>query len=233
MMANQAVVLLSGGMDSVAVMHWAKPRYEALVAFLFDYGQQNRDQELTAAGKLARELGVPTMSFALADALPRGRGILKSIGDHDGLIEGLSPAFVPGRNLLFITSAAAHGSVHFQNGNFDVVIGANGQDAKRFPDCSHGALVKLSQALRHGVAMEVNVVAPFVDRTKEQILRGLGEAALDAVSRSWSCYRNAGPCGTCSACVLRTEAFEAAELVDFCEPSVLTGGDLGREAAFK
>jgi 7-cyano-7-deazaguanine synthase len=230
MIAKQAVVLLSGGMDSVAVLHWAKPRYPKLVAFLFDYGQPNRDQELTAAGTLARQIGVPTASIVLADALPRGRGILKSIEDHDGLTEGLSPAFVPGRNLLFITSAAAHGSVHFPSGNFDIVIGANGQDAKRFPDCSHGALIKLSQALRHGVAREINVVAPYVDRTKEQILRSLDAPALEAVARSWSCYRNSGPCRACSACVLRREAFEAVGVVDYCVWTRLTGGDPARES---
>lgn len=229
MIVNQAVVLLSGGMDSTAVLHWAKPVYPKLLALLFDYGQPNRDQELYAAGRSARELGVPTINVVLADALPRGRGILKGVQDHDGLTEGLSPAFVPGRNLLFITSAAAHGSVYFPNGNFDIVIGANEQDAKRFPDCSLGALVKLAQALRHGVAREVNVVAPYVDRTKEQILRSLDSAAIEAVRHSWSCYRNVGPCGTCSPCVLRAEAFAAVGLVDACAPYRMIGGDPARE----
>lgn len=228
-MTYQALVLLSGGMDSVAVMHWAKSRYSNLVAVLFDYGQPNRDQELAAAGILAGEAGIPRVGVVLADALPRGRGILKSVVDHDGLEDGISPAFVPGRNLLFITSAAAHGSVHFPNGNFDIVVGANGQDARRFPDCSHGAFIKLSQALRHGVAREINIVAPFVDRTKEQILRSLDVAALEAVARSWSCYRNHGPCGTCSPCVLRAAAFAAVGITDQCKEASLCGGDPGRE----
>ncbi len=235
---NKACVLLSGGMDSVAVLHWAKARYASLFAILFDYGQPNRDQELTAAGALAREVLVPTLSVVLADALPRGRGILKGVEEHDGLTEGLSPAFVPGRNLLYITSAAAHASVYVPNGNFDLVVGANGQDAKRFPDCSAGAFVKLSQALRHGVAREVNIIAPYVDRTKEQIIRSFlgtdkpldGITAVDAIARSWSCYLSSGPCGKCSACVLRAEAFAAVGMVDKCAPARLCGGDPAREA---
>lgn len=238
--SNQAIVLLSGGMDSVAAMHWAKPRYSKLLAILFDYGQKNRDQELTAGGMLAREEGIPTLSLALADALPRGRGILHAIEDHDGLTHGLSPAFVPGRNAVFITSGASHGSVYFSNGTFDVVVGCNGQDAPRFPDCSAGGLAKLAQGLRHCLAREIHVVAPFVDKTKEQMLASLRELsplqsalALNAVARSWSCYHNVGPCGRCSACVLRADAFAAVGIADKCVSKVLSGGDPAREAVLK
>jgi 7-cyano-7-deazaguanine synthase len=228
MSANKACVLVSGGMDSIAALHWANTAYPNLIAILFDYGQQNADQELTAAGMAAEKISVPRIRIALADSLPKGRGILHHVEDHDGRDDGVSPAFVPGRNLVFLTCAAAHASVYWNNGSFDMVIGANTQDARRFPDCRPGAFTKLAETLRHGIGREVSIVAPWIDRTKTQILLSLDAAGRDAASRSWSCYRSTGPCGKCSACVLRSEAFVGAGIDDLCAPVRMTGGDPGR-----
>ena len=166
MRTENACVLVSGGFDSVAALHWARSRYSAVLAILFDYGQPNRDQELTAAGHAAGAISVPTLGIAMADCLPRGRGILNRVEDHDGLEDGVSPAFVPGRNLVFLTCAAAHAAVRFPSGNINLVIGANAHDARRFPDCRGGALAKLAEALRHGVGRENQRRRP-VDRPDE------------------------------------------------------------------
>lgn len=227
-MKEKACVLVSGGFDSVAALHWATEVYASSLAVLFDYGQPNRDQELAAAQRSAERLRVPVLRIAVADSLPRGRGILARVEDHDGRDEGLSPAFVPGRNLVFLTCAAAHAAVYWPTGNIDVVIGANAQDARRFPDCRAGALAKLAETLRHGIGRELNIVAPWIDRTKTQILQSVGAWAQGEVARSWSCYRGDGPCGTCSACVLRAEALAAVGLEDRCERVALTGGDRAR-----
>ena len=171
--------------------------------------------------------------IAVADSLPRGAGILNRVDDHDGREDGTSPAFIPGRNLVFLTCAAAHAAVKWPNGRIDVVIGANAQDAKRFPDCRAGAFAKLSETLRHGVGREIVVVSPWVDRTKEQILRTLDAAGQELVARSWSCYRKSGPCGLCSACVLRRKAFTEAGISDRCVPFQMFGGDPQRDAALR
>jgi 7-cyano-7-deazaguanine synthase len=241
---DQAAVLVSGGMDSIAALMWARHTYKNLLAVLFDYGQPNRDNELIAAGRTANELGIPRLLIAVADSLPRpilaaagaipagplpARGILRKVEDHDGRAEGLSPAFVPGRNIFFVTSAAAHAAVHFPNGNIDVVIGCNKQDAQRFPDCTMRAMLKLGEALRVAIAREIGVSTPWIDHTKAEILKALKPEDLPHVARSWSCYRNDGPCGTCSACVLRKEAFEAAGLEDQCKRAQMFGGDPARE----
>jgi 7-cyano-7-deazaguanine synthase len=224
-MNGQAVVLLSGGMDSVAALCWAKRKYETVVAMMFDYGQPNRDQEIPIGGIIARDLGIERLVLVIADSLPRGAGILQGVVDHDGREDGTSPAFVPGRNLVFLICAASHGALRFPNGAFDVVIGANAQDAKRFPDCRGGAFAKMSETLRHGLGRDITIVAPWIDRTKTQILAELTAEDWPYVARSWSCYRGKGPCGTCSACVLRREALVAHGVDDVCEEILMHGGD--------
>lgn len=229
MIINQAAVLLSGGMDSSAALLWALPRYEKVIAILFDYGQKNRDQELTFAGRLCETTNTARLLIVVAGSLPRGKGILHHIEEHDGREDGSSPAIVPGRNALFAVSAAAHASVYFPNGNMALVLGCNAQDARRFPDCHPASLKTLGETLRHCIAREIQVVAPWIDRTKAQILAELSEADRGVVARSWSCYRGDGPCGKCSACVLRADAFVAVGLEDLCAPARMTGGDPARQ----
>ncbi len=231
MLIHQAIVLVSGGMDSCAALCWSRRQYRDVLAVMFDYGQPNRDQELTAGGKLCVELGVTRLLLVLADGLPRGKGILHHVEDHDGREDGSSPAIVPGRNLLFATSAAAHGSVHFSNGNLALILACNKQDARRFPDCRPDSLIAMTSALQRCLAREIQVVSPWNDRSKTQILQQLSPEDRARVARSWSCYRAVGPCGTCSACVLRNEAFAAVGLVDESAMVNMTGGDPSRDRA--
>jgi len=229
MKIDNAAVLLSGGMDSVAALWWARAHYSRVAAILIDYGQANRDQELTAAYQAAEAAGAHyNLRFCIADSLPRGQGILAGVRDHDEKAHGLSPAFVPGRNLVMLTIAAAHACTLFPNGNIDLVIGACKEDAAGFPDCRESVLAKLAEALRAGNARQLGIVAPWVHRTKAEILGLLHKDALESVSRSWSCYRGDGPCLKCSACVLRARAFEAAGLIDRCAQPVMSGGDPSR-----
>jgi 7-cyano-7-deazaguanine synthase len=230
---HQATVLLSGGLDSTAALLWARTQYREVHAVLFDYGQPNRDQELTAAARACTRLGITRSMHALGDAFPRTRGILAKVEDHDGRDDGSSPAIVPGRNALFAVSASAHGSVRFPNGNMALVMGCNGQDAKRFPDCHPVAMLRLGEMLRVCIAREIQMVTPWIDRTKEQMLRTfVGDAeATDILLNSWSCYRDVGPCGRCSACVLRNEAIVKVGLADRCMPIKMHGGDPARDRA--
>ena len=156
---------------------------------------------------------------ALADAVRGARAL-----------ESASPV-VPGRNLVFLSIAAAHAAHEWQLGRLDLVIGSNADDADQFPDCRLGTLLSMTETLSQGLGRECRVVAPWIDRTKSQILYSIkaDPVALAAVRRSWSCYHSTGPCGACGACVKRAAAFAAQGVEDECAAVVMGGGDRSRE----
>jgi 7-cyano-7-deazaguanine synthase len=222
---NHAVVLLSGGMDSVAALHWAKERAATVRAIGFHYGQPNRDQETTAAQRIAKDLGVPHALIVTADTLHTGQGLLRGVADHDPAAMGVSRAFVPGRNAVFLSIAAAHAASWHPVGTIDLVIGACADDAVGFPDCRANFFVACERMLCLGYGREFRVRSPFVDRTKGQIVSEASDAARRDIARSWSCYRGDGPCGTCTPCVLRRDAFATNNLIDESRPASMHGGD--------
>jgi 7-cyano-7-deazaguanine synthase len=231
--APHAAVLLSGGLDSTAALLWAARAYPEVRAIAFDYGQPHRDAELACAQVLCDSLGVSWNRFAISDTMPRG-GLLTGVRDHDPTGQSINPAFVPGRNAVFLTVAAAH-AASWWKGNIDMVIGACAEDAMGFPDCKASWLGAMGTVLRQGMAREIRVVAPFVDRTKEQILRSFPADTVPGalLATSWSCYRGlaSGPCATCSACVKRAAAFAAVGATDYSAHPVMCGGDAHRERA--
>jgi len=232
--SNKAVVLLSGGLDSVAAMIWAQARYVELRAISFDYGQPNRDNELPFAQEAAQARGVEWATCHLGDSMKPAKpaGIMAKVVDHDGSkFGGTDRAFVPGRNLVFVTVAVAHAATWFSAGTFDVILGACAEDQAGFPDCRPTTLAKLAMAINAGSGRAIRILAPFADMTKSQILYALkpDAEALELVSRSYSCYRSDGPCGACGACVKRAAGFDQQGLTDHSKPRKMFGGDAVRE----
>jgi 7-cyano-7-deazaguanine synthase len=236
--SEQAVVLLSGGMDSVAALHWAGKvrRYRQIRCVCFDYGQPHRDAEVTVAGRVARGLDVPFELLALADSFPR-TGFKRAVVDHDpGHFGGTSPAFMPGRNMALLTLAAMHAVVWFPNGTIDLVVGACEDDSVGgFRDCRASFFEDTGRLIRKAFGYEIHVVAPWVCVSKAGILRVMSDdpEAMADIAASWSCYRGlqSGPCGTCQACVSRAAAFAHESLTDKSVHPRMTGGDPGRSAA--
>lgn len=222
---RQRCVLLSGGLDSTAALHRSLAQDGDVRAVCFDYGQPNRDHELFAAEATAKRLGVRCTRLALADTIRTGAGLLRAVTDHDPTAMGVHRAFVPGRNAVFLSIAAAHAATWWTAGTIALVVGANADDAAGFPDCVARFFVPMARALSHGTAREIIVETPFVDRTKAQIIREATDAARADMTRSWSCYRGDGPCGACSPCVLRAAAFQAAGLADEAVRATMHGGD--------
>lgn len=231
-MIRNAVVLLSGGLDSTAALCWALPRYDEVRAFSVDYGQPNRDAELIAGRSAAEALGIPLARVAIADALRPAKpgGILGGVTDAERT-SGIDRAFVPGRNLLLATVAVAHACTWWEEEPFDLIIGACAEDQAGFPDCRPTTLGLLARALEVGCVRQLRIRAPWADRTKREILYALAPdaRAFDLVRRSWSCYRPKGPCGSCGACVKRAAAFADLGVEDLSAPPKLCGGDPVRE----
>lgn len=194
------IVLLSGGLDSTAALFWARSRGDCF-ALSVNYGQAHADRELASA---MRATGLAEVSHKLVKLdypWPAAQGRV-----------------VPGRNLALLNLAASHAM--WANAPVEVIIGACLADAAGFPDCRPSFLLAAQHVIGLGLGVEVRITAPWIDRTKAQILRAskaLGPVAWDAARRSWSCYEGRTmPCGVCSACVLRAEGFAEAAEEDLC-----------------
>lgn len=236
--SSPALVLLSGGFDSVAALCWTQLKHARVAALTFSYGQPHRDAEVVAAGRTARARGVHWLEVALADTLlplVGGQGFLGGVVDHDDA-DGVNPAFVPGRNLVFLATALAHAMALWPHeAEYTLVMGCCREDSGAFPDCGEAFLRSADNALSLAVARAVHVAAPWVRMPKAGILTELLEQRTDEegvqlVQESWSCYRGgAAPCGTCTACVLRARAFAVHSMPDLCSAPVMHGGDPHRE----
>lgn len=210
-MERGAVILLSGGMDSAYCLHWALAQSWRAWAVFVDYGQRNVELEQLAARRLAAKAEVPLSVYqmrvtwnATLCALSRP---LRSGTDEDGL----SHAFVPGRNLHLLTVAAGHTRTVDAD---KVIIGCCANDAAAFPDCRPSFLASAGNTLGLAFGKRIDVVAPLVRTTKEVMLRRAQAdgATWSAVQDSWSCYtpaKSGTPCGECDACGHRDRAFAA------------------------
>lgn len=223
------LVLLSGGLDSVAALVWAGARYPELRAITFDYGQPNRNAEVPAAQGVARERGVEWTGLVLADAMRTGAGLM---GDRFDDAPGVHhPAFVPGRNAVLLAIAASHAAAWF-SGPFDLIVGACKDDQAGFPDCRKANLETLAIGLSVCIDRLVRIVAPWADSEKWEILYAIepDAPAFELVARSWSCYRaGPDPCGACGACVKRAAAFAKRGRTDRSHAGKMHGGDSHRE----
>ncbi len=212
---HAAVVLLSGGQDSTTCLAWALERYQRIECITFDYGQRHH-VELAAAAKIAAAAGVaqtviPCDSFsALGGNSLTGTTLVETAVDVE---TGLPNTFVPGRNLVFLTLAAAFA---WQRGITDIVTGVCQTDYSGYPDCRADTMVALEAALRAGIDFPINLHTPLMYLTKAEtviMLRDLGH--LDLLRHSHTCYNGQiPPCGTCPACVLRAKGFAEAGVVD-------------------
>lgn len=205
-----AVVLLSGGMDSAWCLYWARANYARVWAVWVDYGQRNGELEQLAAHRIAAKVQVPLSIYlmrvtwnATLCALSRP---LRTGTDEDGI----SNAFVPGRNLHLLTVAGARTREVDAN---ELVIGCCGADESAFPDCRVAFLESAAVTLSHAYQKTLRVVSPLSGRSKAW---ALAEAAkypgcTEAMASSWSCYtptRAGEPCHECDACTLRAKAFQ-------------------------
>lgn len=210
-----AVCLTSGGQDSTTCLYWAKQRFEPLYALAFDYGQRHRF-ELEAAQTVCDMADVPLTVLPL-DILRQlgGSALIGNEGDisSSGGPGGLPNTFVPGRNLLFLTVAAAFA---YQREIQELVTGTCETDYSGYPDCRENTMQALAQALTLGLDVAITIHTPLMHLTKAQtvhLAQDLG--AFDAMAYSHTCYEGTfPPCQQCPACELRTRGFAEAGVAD-------------------
>lgn len=212
------VVLLSGGVDSVTLLHYTirELRYDAIWTISFDYGQKHR-RELDMAAWQAARAGVRAHKVVdLTDfaALTRGGSALTdgdmAVPDLDAIPESermQPPTYVPNRNLTLLSLAAAYAE---SVGARTVFYGAQAQDEYGYWDCTVDFVAKINDLLALNRRHPVTVQAPFVDRRKADVVRIGLRLGVD-YAHTWTCYRGAEKaCGTCPSCIERQRAFAEA-----------------------
>ncbi len=224
MTEKQAVILLSGGVDSATAAAIAKRQGFALHALSFRYGQRH-DRELEAARKVAAFLGVKAHLFieidlraiggsALTDRIevPKGR----SAAD---IAHGIPVTYVPARNTIFLSFGLALAE---RIGAADIFFGANQLDYSGYPDCREEYIQAFEQmanlATKAGVEnnSKLRIHTPLIHMSKAEIIKKGLELGLD-YSLTWSCYDpqlDDRACGLCDSCQLRLKGFEEAGLQD-------------------
>ena len=213
-----ALIVLSGGQDSTTCLYWALDRFGAghVAAVTFDYGQRHRI-ELDCATRVAARAAVPHTVLPINTFAALGGNALTDPGIvvQTGVEARtqLPNTFVPGRNLIFLTFAAA---LAYQREIHHLVAGVAQTDYSGYPDCRQATLQALEQALRLGLDYDLTLHAPLMFQSKAdtvRLARDLG--ALPALADTHTCYcGQQPPCGECPACMLRARGFAEAGIPD-------------------
>lgn len=213
-----AVVLLSGGLDSMTVLGLAREAGYRLFALTIDYNQRHR-VELAAARHIADALGVERHVILPIDLSLFGGSALTADMDvpKDGVGPGIPVTYVPARNTVFLSLTLAWAEAV---GATDLFIGVNALDYSGYPDCRPEFIAAFQHmanlATRVGVeGGRFTVHAPLQHMTKADIAAESVRLGLDA-GMSWSCYDPQGDlhCGLCDSCRLRAKGFAEAGLPD-------------------
>jgi len=217
-MRKKAVVLLSGGLDSMVCAGLAREAGFEVLALTVDYHQRHR-VELEAAARIAGQLADRHIVLPL-DLTAFGGSALTSDIDvpKGGVEEGIPVTYVPARNTVFLSLALAWAEAA---GARDLFVGVNALDYSGYPDCRPAFIDAFeglaNKATKAGVEGEgFTIHAPLLDMTKADIAREAARLGLDA-GLSHSCYDptpDGAACGLCDACRLRAKGFEEAGLPD-------------------
>nr|WP_309594710.1 7-cyano-7-deazaguanine synthase QueC [Moraxella osloensis] len=225
--SQNAVVLLSGGLDSVTCLYWAKANYANVTAVSFNYGQRH-NSELNAAKKIAataqvnhRIIDIDLAQLggsALTDAslvVPDAKQTDFSDNQHN---DSIPITYVPARNTIFLSYALALAEVTQSNA---IVIGVNAVDYSGYPDCRPEYIEAFENmanlATKAGVmGNHLHIATPLLHLSKAAIIK-LGVLLGVDYALTMSCYRadsEGRACGHCDSCYLRQQGFLQAEIDD-------------------
>lgn len=226
---DAAIVVLSGGQDSTTCLGWALENFRHVGTVGFDYGQRHRVELECRNAVLAH---IPTVKASWAERLDGGDAVLdlrllKEIGGTAMIdsvkfelgANGLPNTFVPGRNLLFLTAAAAYA---YRRGAKHLITGVCETDYSGYPDCRDDTIKALQVALNLGINERFVIHTPlmWIDKkaTWELAEKIGGPPFVELITKeTHTCYegdrdhvhRWGRGCGKCPACELRAKGYEA------------------------
>ena len=220
--ADAALVLFSGGQDSATCLAWALARYPHVETVGFRYGQRHA-VEMECRAPIREAMASPALGTDHeVDLTATIAGLGQTAMTADIAIEmdkgGLPNTFVPGRNLLFLTCAAA---IAYRRGLRRIVAGVCETDFSGYPDCRDDTVKAMQLALNLGMERRFVLETPLMWRDKAEtwaLAFELGGPALVEVirERTHTCYLGDRTnrhdwgfgCGTCPACLLRAQGWE-------------------------
>lgn len=217
--SNNAVVLLSGGLDSATALAMAMERGFNCYVLSFDYGQRSQT-ELNAAKRIAADLGVKEHKIVRLNLEDFGGSALtdENIDVPEQEEDGIPVTYVPARNTVFMSLALAWAEVlHAQH----IFIGVNAVDYSGYPDCRPEYIqafqTMANLATKTGVEGEIlTIETPLIDLTKAEIIAAGTRLGVD-YGLTVSCYQaddDGKACRVCDSCRLRAKGFEDAGVED-------------------
>jgi 7-cyano-7-deazaguanine synthase len=219
----QAVVLLSGGLDSATVLAIARRDGFASHAIAFDYGQRHK-HELSCAKRVADHLGAASFRVVTlglrqigGSALTADIDVPKDRSDHD-LSHGIPITYVPARNLTFLAIASGLAEVVEAEALY---TGVNAVDYSGYPDCRPEFIESVERTINLGTKAGVEgrplrVLTPIIRMTKPEIIK-LGVSLGVDYGLTSSCYdpsASGESCGHCDSCQIRIKGFADAGISD-------------------
>jgi 7-cyano-7-deazaguanine synthase len=217
---KKAVCILSGGMDSTLSSYMAKKDGYEIVTVHFNYGQRTEKKELQAFRDISNDLNVSNKYEIDLDFFSQiGASALtdKSIDvPTGGLEDGIPITYVPFRNGIFLSIAAAIAEKESAEAMY---IGVVEEDSSGYPDCRENFIDSISNSINLGTKDETNIEikTPLIHLKKSEIVQKAIELNVP-LELTWSCYKDEDKaCGVCDSCRLRLKGFSQAEEKDRIE----------------
>jgi len=217
MKKNRAICIISGGMDSALSATIAKKEGFEIIALHFNYGQKTQQKELECFNKIADNLKVEQKYIIDLDFFKQ-IGATALIDENldiptSGLKPGVPITYVPYRNGIFLSIAAAIAQKHEANAIF---IGVVEEDSSGYPDCRESFINSIEHSINLGLRDNSNITiqTPLIHLSKAQIVQKSLELGVK-LEHTWSCYKNQDKaCGVCDSCRLRLKGFKNAKIKD-------------------
>ena len=213
---SNAIVLLSGGLDSVVSLALVKNNYDKMLALTFNYGQKSFDCEALASKNIANFYNIEHKIIDLYWLKDISNSSLNSsetvpdikIADLDNLEVTQKTAdkvWVPNRNALFVNIAASFAEA---SGYETIIIGANKEEGQTFKDNTNEFISAVNNLFNYSVNKEIRLAAPLIEMTKEDIVKAGIENNVP-FKYIYSCYVNGNKhCGKCESCLRLKRALE-------------------------
>lgn len=211
----KTVIIYSGGLDSTVLLYKLRAEGHELHSLTIDYGQRHHC-EISYATNICKILGIENRVADLSSIRPLLAG--SSLTSMDIEVpeghyteESMKSTIVPNRNMILLSIATGYA---LSIGALNLAYAAHQGDFAVYPDCRNEFAEALAKAIHLADWNKVDLIRPFVDNTKADIVR-CGTGMNVPFELTWSCYKGgSNHCGRCGTCIERREAFDLANVED-------------------